>query len=116
MNETQTGQHTPGEWRVITALGSFGPKRLIIIAKPSDESDEVVMIFDAGEADSGEAQANARLAVAARDMLAACRDAITAMGCVHGEDCGKGWADCDCWMCETTRKVDDAIAKAEGRA
>lgn len=63
--------HTPGEWRVVTTMGSFGPKRLHIVALPFPDSDELVMVLDAGEADDAECQANARLAVAAKGLYKA---------------------------------------------
>lgn len=110
--QEEPAKHTPGDWKHV---GESGGVRYIMAGEVCLATVHDTLDGIDNEARAAESYANGDLFAAAPDLLEACRDAITAMGCVHGEDCGKGWADCDCWMCETTRKVDAAIAKAEGR-
>lgn len=106
-----TTKHTPGPWRT----NAYDHREIEALAGPEGERyviGPIAVVYDIDSIRSGQAvgEANARLIVAAPDLLAACKAILRHDDSVlphNAVDC----ATAPCAYCQ----VRNAIAKAEGR-
>lgn len=105
-------KHTPGPWKFLTEVSH---DRLYLIPNPVlGPKGEVVCSLVTHENEETE-QANARLILAAPELLGALKKTLKALQCEGQSECGDICGETyTCYSCQILPAVKAAIAKAEG--
>jgi hypothetical protein len=111
MNKTT---HTPGPWTI-----NSGDSLAIQARMPGFSiTKDIAIVCNPVTTLKAEKLANARLISAAPDLLEACESITTMLNCVSEKGAEaprkKGDWECDCYMCETARLLNNAVKKAKG--